>query len=226
MSRADGRSDLREQLLAAAVACTNGSLDQEFTFEDLLVAAWRMNPAAWGLRGYERDYPDSERLHREVDSRGTEGSGLVGQCFLQKTKPRVYRLTQKGLAQACEAPTSDEFRQKADRALQEEIERIINHPAFRSWLKDNDQPRHFRQAGSFWRIAMGTPPTVMKSRILAVDAALDSALAALDQAGQDTLMDGRGNPLFTREDVLRSREFNDEMKRRFSGDLKMLGVVL
>jgi hypothetical protein len=53
------RLGLKEKLLLAALECSNGDTDKVFTGEDLLVEAWKQDPQAWGLRGYEmasRDY--------------------------------------------------------------------------------------------------------------------------------------------------------------------------
>lgn len=57
--------DLKRQLLLAAVQCSGGDTDQTFTFEELLVAAWKTDNQSWGLRGFESQHPDSERIHHE-----------------------------------------------------------------------------------------------------------------------------------------------------------------
>lgn len=48
------RASLREQVLLAALDCSGGDLEKTFTAEDLLVAAWKRDRIAWGLRGYGR----------------------------------------------------------------------------------------------------------------------------------------------------------------------------
>ena len=100
------RASLREQVLLAALDCSGGDLEKTFTSEDLLVAAWKRDRLAWGLRGYERDHPDVDKLRKEIDSRGArEGSpstGLVSAGLLVRVRERMYRLTPAGLAAASE----------------------------------------------------------------------------------------------------------------------------
>src|SRR6266511_4876408 len=141
---AEEKADLRKQLVLAALACSEGDLDRTFSSEELLVAAWRKDPKAWGLRGYEREYPDSNRIHRELDSRGKGQKGIVGSGLLERVQPRTYRLTPKGLAAAAAADqTTPEVRERVDRVFEEQVNRIIGHPTFVAWLKDSSQPRNF-----------------------------------------------------------------------------------
>lgn len=93
-------ADLKGKILLAGLECSGGDLEKTFTMEELAVAAWRLDSAAFGLRGFEEQHPDSERLHRELDSRGKGQKGLVDQGLLTKVRARVYRLTVKGLQRA------------------------------------------------------------------------------------------------------------------------------
>lgn len=142
------KTDLKRKVLDAAVKCSEGDPNATFSFEELLVQAWRDDPLPWGLRGFEREHPDPERLHREVDSRGKDQPGLVGTGLLEKVQIRVYRLTPKGLAAASEgASASSDVRRKVDRAMESEVRRILEHPVFVRWLKDPASPKRFREAG-------------------------------------------------------------------------------
>src|SRR5262245_48541957 len=91
---------LKPQLLLAAMDCSGGELHRTFTAEDLLIRAWDRNKAAWGLRGYEDEHPDSEKIFKELNSRGS--SGLVGQGLLEQVSSLIFRLTPAGLAAASE----------------------------------------------------------------------------------------------------------------------------
>src|SRR5213594_3246674 len=86
---------LRQQVLLAALDCSGGDLDKEFTAEDLLLAAWTRNPLAWGLRNHERQYPDSEMIYKEIDRVSVGGQnvrgGLVGIGLLEQVRKRTYR---------------------------------------------------------------------------------------------------------------------------------------
>src|ERR1700747_3893683 len=96
------RASLRQQCLLAALDCSGGDPEKTFTLEDLIVAAWKRDRFAWGLRGYEQEHPDGDRLRKEIDSRGArEGNpstGLVASGLLSRLRERLYRLTPAGLA--------------------------------------------------------------------------------------------------------------------------------
>ncbi len=220
-------SDLKAQLLLAALACSEGTTDVEFTAEALLVIAWERNKAAWGLRGLEKDPPDSHRIHRELDSRGKTAKGLVALGLLERVRPRVYRLTPKGLVAAGKLhPSESATREKVDRQMEDQVRRMLEHPTFKKWLADPETPRRFREAGSFWRVAAGTPPKVIASRIERTEATLAAALSLLNERKVDEMASGRGQLLFERSDIERCIELNSALKRRFADDLAVLGVKL
>jgi hypothetical protein len=219
--------DLKRQLLLAAVECSGGDTGKAFTFEQLLVAAWREDKHSWGLRGFETEHPDSERIHRELDSRGKNSKGLVELGWLDKIRPRVYRMTLKGLAETSRTkPEHRIVREKIRRQSEDEVRTIIEHPTFRQWLADQERPKKFRDAGAFWNIAPGTPPEVIKKRIQHVDDVLASALDLLSEAGVEGLASGRGSLLFDRVDIERCLGFQRSLKERFASDLKFLGVAI
>ena len=219
-------SDLKKQVLLAVLDCCGRDLDKTFTFETLLVAAWKRDPQSWGLRGFEEKHPDSERLHRELDSRGKGNGGLVDAGLLEKIRPRVYRITPRGLASASElVPSNEALRGKTDRKLEEEIRRILEHPTFRSWLVDANQPKRFRDAGHFWGIAPGTPPHVIDERIQRVEKTLQAALEVLERKGVEQIGDQRRGLLYEREDIERCLQFQAMLKQRFATDLRMLGIA-
>lgn len=217
------KADLKRKVLDAALKCSDGDPYATFSFEELLVQAWRDDPLSWGLRGFEGDHPDPERLHREVDSRGKGQEGLVGTGFLEKVQTRVYRLTHKGLATASEgAPMSSDVRRKAGRAMESEVRRILEHPVFVRWLKDPTTPKRFREAGGFWGVAPGTPPKTVQERVRAVEDTMRAALALLEREDVDGIGQRSGKVLYERQDVERALEFQETLKRRFDADLQML----
>ncbi len=217
--------DLKKQVLLAALDCIDDNLEKTFSFEELLVAAWKRDSTAWGLRGFEKHYPDSERIHRELDSRGKKNKGIVDLGFLEKVRARVYRLTPKGLAAASKLTPSDAtVREKADRTLETEIRQILEHTVFKKWLKDPEFPNRFREACHVWGIAPGTPPRVIRERIKRVEHTLKAGLQLLDDKQVDQIGEGRGAHLFDRIDIERCLEFHETLKSRFRDDLKVLGV--
>jgi hypothetical protein len=224
---ARGKADLKAKLLLAAVEFTGGDTTRDFTMEELLVTAWKADSTAWGLRGFEKDHPDSERVHRELDSRGRDQQGLIASGHLEKVRARVYRLTLKGLREASALdPDKAPLAEKLNREMETKVRSILEHQVFRLWLKDPDKPTNFRDAGHFWDVAPGTPPDVISKRILDVDDLLLGAEATLDDRGVDEMVDGRARILFDREDLRRARAFQSVLKERFKPDIEILGATI
>lgn len=215
---------LKPQLLLAAIACSNGDLRVTFTAEDLLIRAWERNKAAWGLRGYEDQHPDPEKIYKELNRRGE--NGLVGLGLLEQVNPLVFRLTPAGLAAASELNPDDiKVREKASRELQEQIKTILGHAVFRAWLEDPSTPKSFHKAGAFWGIAPGTPPRVARERVAFVEMTLRAAEALLVARDIETVSDEHRRALFDRHDIQRCLEFQRTMKERFAKELQRLGVT-
>src|SRR5882757_7767516 len=225
------RAGLREQVLLAALDCSGGDLDKTFTSEDLLVAAWKRDRFAFGLRGYEQEFPDNDKVRKELDSRGArQGSastGLVSSGLILRVRERIYRLTPAGLAAAAEVVGAEpDTRGKAERVLADAVDAIVSHPIFRAWIKDPVFPKHFRDGGHFWGVAPGTPPKVIRTRILDVERTLEKALGLLDSGGVEEIASRRGKALFDRTDVERAMNFQVTLKQRFAKDLATLQVKL
>jgi hypothetical protein len=225
------RSSLREHVLLAALDCSGGDLEKTFTSEDLLVSAWKRDHLAWGLRGYEQDYPDVDKLRKELDSRGARqggaATGLVSSGLLSRVGQRMYRLTPAGLAAAAEVVGAEpDARGKADRILADAVGVILSHSVFRGWLKESNSPKHFREAGHFWSVAPGTPARVIQTRILDVDRTLERALSLLDTGGVNEVEARHGKALFDRSDIERAMNFQMTLKERFAKDLATLQVKL
>jgi hypothetical protein len=215
---------LKPQVLLAAAACSEGDLKKTFTAEDLLIRAWERNKAAWGLRGYEDQHPDPEKIYKELNRRGQ--SGLVALGLLEQVSPLVFRLTPAGLAAASELdPDNMKIREKASRELQEQIKAILGHPVFRTWLQDPSTPKSFHKVGAFWGIAPGTPARIARERVSLVEVTLQAAEGLLNERNVQAISNERGQPLFDRVDIQRCLEFQRAMKKRFAKELLRLGAT-
>ncbi len=182
---------------------------------------------AWGLRGHEDRFPDSEKIYKELD-RVTVGGrnlrgGLAALGLLEKIRQRTFRLTPAGLAEASEIVGAEpSMRGKAERTLSDAIANILSHPVFSEWTKNQNMPKHFRDAGHFWGIAVGTPPRVIRQRIADIDHTLKRAESMLGQKGQDEIASSHGRVLFSRADIKRAIEFQAMLKSRFAKELSTL----
>jgi len=225
------RIGLKQQVLLAALQCSGGDIHKSFTAEDLLLAAWKRDPVAWGLRGHEREHPDSEKIYVELDRASVKGKyvrgGLVGLGLFEKVRYRTYRLTPAGLIEASEVTGVEQgMRGTAERTLADAVASILSHPVFLEWLKNPEMPKHFRDAGYFWGVAPGTPPSVIRARIRDVDNTLEKAGSLLKASGVKEIVARHGKTLFDQTDIYRAMEFHETLKQRFTAELTTLNVVL
>jgi len=213
---------LKQQVLLAALECSGGSIKKTFTAEELIVHAWRKDKRAWGLRGFEDQHPDANKMLKELDAHAGK-QGIVGQGMLEKVQQRVYRITPVGLAAASALQPSDKIaRQKATRELALAVKQILEHPAFKSWMGDSSRPKYFREAGHFWGIAPGTPAKTVRERVAFVEKTLKAALDILVREGVEEVIEQRGKILYERNDIERCLEFQKILKERFARDLRLL----
>lgn len=209
---------LGEKVLLAARKCAEGVIDKSFTAEALSVQAWKMDRNAFGLRGFESEYPDSNKLFKSIDSKG----GLVAKALIVKVGDRTFRLTPAGLARAASLEPPDDDLRKPDRGLANEVNRIISHPTFREWLKDSARPAKFYGAGYFWGIAPGTPPRVIRDRLKHIEVTLNTAMDYLNLNGTDALCGDRDQVIAERGDIERCIEFHNTLQERFARELSVL----
>lgn len=211
---------LEDLILLAAVEITGGDLNSDFPAERLVVQVWGHDKEAFGLRTYEKDHPDANKLYTKLDGK----KGLIARGLLEKVGERRYRLTRSGLDVAMRATGTPDaaIQTKLERRLQDEVAALINHPEFQSWLRDNSNPSRFRGAGHFWSIAPGTPAETVYKRVTGVDRVLDDAERMLNEIGQDAVASHRGKQLFDRTDIERCREFQRVLKHRFARELQTL----
>jgi hypothetical protein len=91
-SRGTPHRERRRVVLLSIFQVAEGTT-RPVAFEDVVVAAWRLSPQEFGLRGYVEKYPDSSELHRPLYG-ALERERLV--C-VQRSK---LALTERGLAAA------------------------------------------------------------------------------------------------------------------------------
>jgi hypothetical protein len=209
---------LSEKVLLAALKCADGAEGKTFTAEALSVQAWKMDKNAFGLRGFENDYPDSNKIFKSIDSKG----GLVAKALIVNVGDRTFKLTPAGVAEAASFQPSDLDFRKPERGLAIEVNKIISHPVFREWLNNSSKPTKFYGAGHFWSVAPGTPPRVVRDRLKHIEVTLETAKEFLDRNGTDVLCGDRDQVVAERADINRCIEFHGVLKARFSQELKVL----
>jgi hypothetical protein len=91
-SRRTTHRERRRMILLSIHEVAKGTT-RPVAYEDVVVAAWKLFPPEFGLRGYVEKYPDSSELHRPLYG-ALERDGLVR---VQRYK---LALTESGLAAA------------------------------------------------------------------------------------------------------------------------------
>lgn len=192
---------VRQKILMAAVAM--GSDPENFSVEDLIVRSWKMFPESFSLRGFERLYPDSNRVLAKLSG----ADGLCGLGWLEHTDQRTYRLSRKGRTVArtlatiqdnvgVEAPAAEVTEEKV---VEEKVERpaplrVASEPAAKPAPKES-RPAPVRAAKPVREVK---PAAVSESRPMTSTATLTAMdVNALQQIGKaDALRKFlRGQPL-------------------------------
>jgi len=211
---------LNEKVLIAISIITAGDINKKFTAEDIIIKAWEEDKGAFGLRGYEKDHPDSNILYTKLMGK----SGLVRLGYLKKVGDKTYTLTEAGASISARlSPKNEDLQLKANRGLQEAIIKILNHPIFQDWKIDKNKPKSFRDAGWFWGIAPGTPPKVVSERLKYVEQTLFEARSILKEKKSKEIIEERGKILFNGKDLDLCEKFHNTLKERFK---KEIGILL
>ena len=85
---------LRAKILRAAIELADEA--PTFTVEALVVRSWKLYPETFALRGFEAEYPDSNRVASKLSGDG----GLCAQEWLARVEPRTYSVTASGRREA------------------------------------------------------------------------------------------------------------------------------
>jgi hypothetical protein len=191
---------VRQKILMAAVAM--GSDTENFSVEDLIVRSWKMFPESFSLRGFERLYPDSNRVLAKLSG----ADGLCGLGWLEHTDQRTYRLSRKGRTVARTLASiqdnvaiEPEAEPSEEKAVEEKVDRpaplrVASEPAVKAPAKEA-RPTPVRAAKPVREVK---PAAVAEGRPMTSTATLTAMdVNALQQIGKaDALRKFlRGQPL-------------------------------
>jgi hypothetical protein len=156
-----------QRLLAVAAG-----LGEPFKANDLVVAAWRAYPAAFGMVGYQGEYPDRHSVLLYLMGK----KGLVHRRCLRRVAAKTYRLTARGRREAEAAGRGEyrEIRSSVHEPVGDALGRALDSAAYRRWLSDPGVPGPWAEVLGFYGLAdgPGTPDVEGPS------AALGRAVAA------------------------------------------------
>jgi hypothetical protein len=159
-------------LLAAEDLASAGS--HEFTEWELTVAAWRRDPARFGLRGYEQKYPDHKRVMSEI--MGSKPSNPVQLRHIEKIRPSTYKLTALGRSEAARLRSGASPRTSREKDPHAVLAAYIGDQAFTRWRNDPEQPRLWSDVAEFLAAAPGAPENDVLAQLDYVRRAIRSGL--------------------------------------------------
>lgn len=156
LSHRDKLTAHEEVLIAAA------SFDGDFTKWELAVACWKMNPQRFGMKGFETQHPDMNRVMMEIV--GNKPSSPVYTGLLESPAPCTFRVTEAGhraahvIRQAAALVNGAANIDDTGRELYRELLKWIRNAAFIVWKANPSEPSRFEATCDFGQ--PGAVPTV------------------------------------------------------------------
>ncbi len=210
---------LPEKILLAAFGLEEQG-QSPFTAEALTVAAWRKYPQTFGLKGFEDQHPDSNKILASIMGE----KGLARRGWLHKAGQKLYTLTRDGkqavrrLTQA-EAPAvrSDTY-VKIARDTDRLLQGLFASTAFEKFRENKQHELKFADACRFWGITENLSGEALDERLDQVELAL---------AESDRLV-GSGSALLSNgqridgEDTGALCSLQGYLRQRFSPHLTLL----
>jgi len=213
------------QKLLLAAKSLEDSGKKPFSAEDLVVAAWKRYPDAFGLAGHLDQnghplYPNSNRVYAEIMG----SKPLRKQGFLRKVGSKMYRLTDAGRARALTAlqETDDESPRKLAIAREsvDHIRRLFDSRAAAKARAGQQGDISFFEACTFWGISPQADAKALSSRFAQVEAVTADVMTALGSAKAASARHG-GVP-YASEDVLGLARLHDYLQERFAEEIEVI----
>lgn len=213
---------LSEMILLAAKKLQDQG-QSPFSAEDLIVASWRENPKAFGLKGYAEQYPDSNRVLASIMGE----RGLARKGWLAKMGQKLYTLSPDGQRVVKrlleggddeeDAPEPAPASQRLPRDQEKVLISLLDSSARKKMEDERAYELSFADACRFWSITDNLSAE-------ALDAQLNKVEAALAQ-GERTAAKGPisiGNREVTRTDMELLRQCHEYLQERFERHLMLL----
>ena len=206
-------------LLAAADLEEMGQ--SPFSAEALIVSAWQKYPGAFGLKGYEEQYPDSNKVLAGIMGE----KGLPKRGWMAKVGLKLYSLTRDGrqlvrkLQQGEDTPPLTARRSAVPLTREQDLllQGLLASAAYQKVRQGRTAEWTFSEACRFWSIGERQGP--------AVDARLDELQVQLTEiervltAGGQALGNGRQ---VSAQDAGQLCDLHEQLEQRFSRHLNLL----
>jgi hypothetical protein len=163
-----------KQLLLKAAA----GLGEPFHESDLILAAWTLDPRAFGMRNHEHAHPDTNRARAAICHKG----GPVGAGYLERRGPLLYALTRRGRAEAEKLVGSNGTPVRAvlprvavPPDLDDYLTACFEGEAYRRWVCGRLDTVSKAQALAFWGCADGDDGETVRFGVAQLDVRLTAA---------------------------------------------------
>ncbi len=129
--------------LIAAAAPLPGS----FTKEELLIAAWKADPEAFGLRGFEQQHPDSNKVAACLYGK----KGLIARGLLMQVNVNRLQLTRAAKKRICNGVAHEEPPEPPPtKPLSPRLKLILESTTYRLFKEDKKDLITYGGAIGFW----------------------------------------------------------------------------
>jgi hypothetical protein len=164
---------LPEKVLLAAAGLEEGG-QSPFTAEALIVAAWSKYPRTFGLKGFEEQHPDSNKVLTSLMGE----KGLAKRGWLHKAGQKLYSVTREGrqvarrLLQGEATPERPTAPVRLDRAQDRLIQGLLGSTALEKFREGKHHELKFADACRFWGITENLTGDALDHRLDEIEAAL------------------------------------------------------
>ncbi|MGH7171926.1 MAG: hypothetical protein ACRELF_09935 [Gemmataceae bacterium] len=193
-----------------------------FSAEALIVATWQKYPRTFGLKGYDEQYPDSNKVLASIMGE----KGLARRGWLLKMGQKLYALSHEGrravrrLLQGDEEPKVAKSNRpiKLSKEYDKLLQGLFVTSAYEKVREARQQELTFADACRFWSITENQSGEALDGRL----DHLRAALAEIERqigASSANLGDGRN---ITAEDTAQLCDIHGNLLQRFGRHLTLL----
>jgi hypothetical protein len=207
-------------LLAAKKLQEQGQVP--FSAEDLIVASWRENPKAFGLKGYAEQFPDSNRVLASIMGE----RGLARKGWLVKMGQKLYNLSPEGqrmVKRMMEGGDDEEdapepvAAQRVPRDQEKLLVGLLDSSARKKMEDEKAYELSFADACRFWSITDNLSAEALDAQLNKVESTLSHGERA---AAKGAIMIGHRE--ITRTDMELLRQSHEYLQERFERHLMLL----
>jgi hypothetical protein len=192
-----------------------------FSAEALIVAAWQKYPRTFGLKGYDDQYPDSNKVLASIMGE----KGLARRGWLIKMGQKLYSLSHDGrraVRRLLQGDGPEIVKSNRPVKLSKEHDKLLQGlfvtTAYDKVREGRQHEMTFADACRFWNITDNLPAEVLDARL----DHLRAVLAEMERqigAGSADLSDGHN---ISGEDIAQLCDIHNQLTQRFSRHLTLL----